>query len=151
EERGFARQHHGKARRSRKSGQPGQPLLARRDIFILLLVGARYDKTSEVSARQLFAQGRQPRAERNAAFGLIERLKVGFEHGHGTLELRLAARNVTILMKNGVAPQKCKNPLAIMWTERFAVTQRTSNEMAPGKSQESGSTQWRGDTPMPAF
>jgi hypothetical protein len=38
-----------------------------------------------------------------------------------------------------------------MWMERFAVIQRTSNEMAPGKSQESGSTQWRGDTPMPAF
>jgi hypothetical protein len=76
---------------------------------------------------------------------------VGFEHGHGILGLRLAARNVTILMKNRVAPQKRKNPLAIMWTERFAVTQRTSNEMAPGKSQESGSTQWRGDTPMPVF
>jgi hypothetical protein len=26
-----------------------------------------------------------------------------------------------------------QNPLAIMWMERFAVTRRTSNEMAPGE------------------
>jgi hypothetical protein len=44
-----------------------------------------------------------------------------------------------------------QNPLAIMWTERFAVTWRTSNEMAPGENVQEWfrlNGEW---TPMPAF
>ena len=53
-------------------------------------------------------------------------------------------------MKIGVNLTKRKNPLAIMWMERFAVTQRTSNEMTPGKIQEwfRLSGEWMA---MPAF
>jgi hypothetical protein len=44
-----------------------------------------------------------------------------------------------------------KNPLAIMWMERFAVMQLTSNEMMPGKSPgECLNSTARGYT-MPAF
>jgi hypothetical protein len=44
-----------------------------------------------------------------------------------------------------------KNPLAIMWMERFAVMQRTSNEMTPGKFP--GVFQLNGERihSMPAF
>jgi hypothetical protein len=43
-----------------------------------------------------------------------------------------------------------KNPLAIMWMERFVVMQRTSNEMARGKFQ--GVSQLDGEGMlMPAF
>jgi hypothetical protein len=44
-----------------------------------------------------------------------------------------------------------KNPLAIMWMERFAVMQRTSNEMTPGKFP--GVSQLNGERihSMPAF
>ena len=43
-----------------------------------------------------------------------------------------------------------KNPLAIMWTARFAVTQRTSEEMAAGEISRSVSLNGEGCT-MPAF
>jgi hypothetical protein len=44
-----------------------------------------------------------------------------------------------------------KNPLAIMWMERFAVMQRTSNEMAPGNLLGVHPASMARDTPMPAF
>ena len=134
EYRGILRQHHGKPRRAGEAGQPGQPLFGGRDIFVLLLVGARHDKAGQLAPRQLFAQRRQPRGERDAAFGFLKRLETGFEHRccFPTLGVPTIAGNVTEFDENR---HERKNPLAIMWMERFAVMQRTSNEMAPGKSQ----------------
>jgi hypothetical protein len=55
--------------------------------------------------------------------------------------------NVTELDESGV---QLKNPLAIMWIERFAVMQQTSNEMAAGETSRSVSTRREGML-MPAF
>jgi hypothetical protein len=44
-----------------------------------------------------------------------------------------------------------KNPLAIIWMERFAVMQRTSNEMTPGKSLGVFQLNGEGIHSMPAF
>ena len=45
-------------RRSGKAGQPGQSLIRRRDIFVLLLVGARNHESGQFPARQLLAKRR---------------------------------------------------------------------------------------------
>ena len=95
EDRGLVGEHDGKARRSGEAGQPGQPLLGRRDIFVLLLIGAGNDETAQFPAQQFLAKGGQPRRQRNAAFGLLEGLEMGFEHGLGTLGRREQRRNAT--------------------------------------------------------
>ena len=86
--RGLSGQHDCHPGRSGKTGQPGQPLFRRRDIFILLPVSAGDHKSRQLPPRQFFAKGRKPRRQRNAAFGFIECLEVGFEHDLTILELR---------------------------------------------------------------
>ncbi len=49
-------QHGGEAGRAGEAGQPGQPFVRRRDIFVLLGVGARYDEAGEIAPGQLLAQ-----------------------------------------------------------------------------------------------
>jgi hypothetical protein len=80
EHRRLARQHHRHAGRSGKAGQPGKPLFGRRDIFVLLLIGAGNHESGELAPRQLLAECGQPRTQRHAAFRLLKGLEVGFEH-----------------------------------------------------------------------
>ena len=58
EDRGLPGQHDGKPGGAGKAGQPGQPLFGRRDIFVLLLVGARNHESGQFPARQFLAKGR---------------------------------------------------------------------------------------------
>ena len=83
ENRGLLRQHDGHAGRSGKAGQPGQPLFGRRDIFVLLLIGAGNHESGQLAPRQFLAKRGQPRGQRDAAFGLLECLEMGFEHCAG--------------------------------------------------------------------
>ena len=55
-QRGALAQHDREPGRAGKAGQPCQPLAARRDIFALMLVGARHDKAVEPARRQFLAQ-----------------------------------------------------------------------------------------------
>ncbi len=83
EQRGFLHQHDRKPRRSGEAGQPRQPFLGRRNIFILLLVCAGDHEAGQLPPRQFLAECGQPRRQRNAAFGFFERLEMGLEHaGH---------------------------------------------------------------------
>ena len=93
EQGGLLRQHDRKAGRAGKAGQPGQPLFRRRDIFILLLIGARNDKSGQFPPRQFLAKRRQPRRQRHAAFGLFECLEMGFEHRMTRLDWRSDAND----------------------------------------------------------
>jgi hypothetical protein len=61
----------------------------------LLLIGARNHESRQLAADQFLAEGGQPRRQRNAAFGLLERLEVSFEHRLATLGLRGQRRNAT--------------------------------------------------------
>jgi hypothetical protein len=80
EHRGLSNQHDGEAGGSGKAGEPGQPLFGRRDIFVLLLIGAGNHEPGQLAPRQFLAKCRQPRRQRHAAFGLFECLEMGFEH-----------------------------------------------------------------------
>ena len=85
ENRGLAGQHDGHAGRAGKAGQPGQPLLGGRDIFVLLLIGAGNHESRQLAPRQFLAECGEPRGQRDAAFGLLECLEMGFEHCAHTL------------------------------------------------------------------
>ena len=50
EDRGFFRHHHGRARRTLKPGQPGQPLGIGADIFAHMFIGERHDKAGQFAA-----------------------------------------------------------------------------------------------------
>ena len=133
EDCGLLGQHDRQPRRAGKAGQPGQPLLGRRDILILLLIGARNDEAGRACGAPA------PREAPTAAPSARRRFRAPRMSGNGlrtssfTLGLWGAVRNVAGFDENR---HRLQNPLAIMWTERFAVTRRTSNEMAPGKFQE---------------
>ena len=53
---GLMCQHDCLSCRSGKAGQPGQPLFRRRDIFVLLLVGAGNDEPGQIPPRQFLAK-----------------------------------------------------------------------------------------------
>jgi hypothetical protein len=93
ENRGLLRQHDRQAGRTGEAGEPGQPLLGRRDIFILLLIGAGNHESRQLSARQLLAERRKPGGQRDPAFGLFECLEMGLEHRLPTVGLRACVRN----------------------------------------------------------
>ncbi len=56
EQRGALEEHHRRPGRAGEAGEPGEALLARRQIFVLLTVGARYDKTVKAAALEFGAQ-----------------------------------------------------------------------------------------------
>ena len=87
ENRGLLRQHDRHAGRAGEAGQPGQPLFGRRDIFVLLLIGAGNHESGQLAPRQFLAEGGQPRGQRHAAFGFFECLEMSFEHCLITLGL----------------------------------------------------------------
>ena len=62
------------------------------DIFVLLLIGAGNHESGELAARQFLAKRRQPRRQRDAAFGLFECLEMGFEHRATSLRKRGRSR-----------------------------------------------------------
>src|SRR5690606_15777090 len=70
---------HGNAGRSGEAREPGEALVARRDIFVLVAVGARQDQARKPAPGQFGAQRRDPR-RRLRRRGIIERLKAGLEH-----------------------------------------------------------------------
>ena len=64
-----------------ETAEPGEPLLACRQVFVLVAVGARQDEPGQPAACELRAQ----RGDARSAFGtpgaILERLVVSFEHG----------------------------------------------------------------------
>ena len=135
EHRRLMGQDDGKAGRAGEAGQPGQPLFRRGDIFILLLIGAGNHESRQLPPRQLLAEGGQPRAQRHAAFGLLECLEMGFEHGLTTLGVGGAVRNP--IQINAIWHNLCLNCVsALDRTERFAVQAvRLGYRGAPGVFQ----------------
>ena len=81
EQHGALGQHDGGAGRSGEAGEPGQPLLARRQIFVLLAVGARHHETVKPAALELGAQGGDAGGALRALARIVERLEAGLEHG----------------------------------------------------------------------
>ena len=59
-EGGAVGEHGGEPGRAGEAGEPRQPLGPRRQIFALMLVGARHDEASHAAPRQLGPQRRQP-------------------------------------------------------------------------------------------
>ena len=80
EDRRLVLQNHGEARRAGKAGQPGEPLGAFGDIFVLVLVGARREKTVEILPREPRAQRLEAGAAGPAFGGVGEGLEFCFEH-----------------------------------------------------------------------
>jgi hypothetical protein len=91
--RGFLQQYDRHAGRSGEAGEPGQPLVGGRYIFVLLLIGAGNHEACQFPAQQFLAKCGQPRSQRHAAFGLFERLEMGFEHRGIILWVRCQACN----------------------------------------------------------
>ena len=80
ENRRLVLQNHGEARRAGKTGQPGEPLGAFGDIFVLVLVGARREKTVEILPRESRAQRLEAGAAGPAFVRVGEGLEFCFEH-----------------------------------------------------------------------
>ena len=77
---GAAGEYDHAAGRAGKAGQEGQPLFRRRDIFVLMGVGARKNQSVDAAGAQFAAQlCHAPRGSRTV-FGVIERLKFCLEH-----------------------------------------------------------------------
>src|SRR5205807_6799334 len=74
-------QHDRRAGRAGEAGKPGEPLLAGRDVFVLVAVRAWHDEAGQVATRQFRAQCREPRRARRAVGAILERLETRFEHG----------------------------------------------------------------------
>ncbi len=87
EYRGLLGQDDSRAGRTGEAGQPGQPLFRGRDILVLLLIGAGNHESRQLAPRQFLAEGGQPRAQRDTAFGVLECLEMSFEHCAITLGL----------------------------------------------------------------
>ncbi len=85
EQRRTLHEHDGNARRAGKSGEPFEPLLRRRHIFVLVAVGARHYEAGEPATRQLGAQRRNPRPARPAFGRIFERLEAGLEHARQSI------------------------------------------------------------------
>jgi hypothetical protein len=60
ENRGAMPEHDREACRSGKSGEPGQALLRRRQIFVLIAIGMGDHEAAEPAVSQLRAQRREP-------------------------------------------------------------------------------------------
>jgi hypothetical protein len=60
--------------------QPSQSLLGRRDIFILMAIGARKDETVDAAPLQFCPQLRKPPGKRRTVDIVIESLETGLEH-----------------------------------------------------------------------
>ena len=72
--------HDRAAGRAGEAGEPGQALLRRRDIFVLMRVGARQDEAGEPARLQIGAQRREPRGGLRAGGGVVEGLELSLEH-----------------------------------------------------------------------
>ena len=107
EHNGLLGQDHRHAGRAGEAGEPRQPLFRRRDIFILLLIGARNHESRQLAPRQLLTEGGQSRGQRHAAFGLFECLEMGFEHHVNILELSGKFRNASQILS--MRPEVCLN------------------------------------------
>ncbi len=80
EDDGAVGQYDGGAGRAREAGEPDEPFLGRRHIFVLMAVGARHDEAVEAAALQLGAQRRKTAGARRPFAGIIERLQARLEH-----------------------------------------------------------------------
>ena len=69
EQRRAVVQDHRGAGRAGEAGQPGEPLLARRHIFVLVAVGARQDEAGQPAPGQFGAQSLRPAARSAAGAG----------------------------------------------------------------------------------
>ena len=85
EDRGGVAQHHCRARRAGEAGQPGEALLARRQVLVLLPVGTRDDKSIEAAPLQLGAQRSDTRSALGAHARILEGLEARFKHGMSAL------------------------------------------------------------------
>ena len=80
EQRGALGQHDGGAGRAGEAGEPGKPLLARRQIFVLLAVGARHHKAVKPAPLEFGAQWGEARRRRRRFARIVEGLETGLEH-----------------------------------------------------------------------
>ena len=71
----------GAAGRTREPCQPSQSLRGRRNIFVLVLVGARHHETVEPPPLQFRPQGLEAARALRGIRGFLEGLEAGFEHG----------------------------------------------------------------------
>jgi len=97
---GAVGEHNGDAGRSGEAGKPGEPLGARRHIFVLKAVGARYDEAVESAQFQLHAQRRYARRRFAAVGAIVKRLEMRLKHG-GNL-VHESARGNLICRENPV-------------------------------------------------
>ncbi len=65
-------QHDADACRAGEAGEPGEALLARRHVFVLVAVGARHDEAGQAPPRELRAQRRHARCAGAALGSLFE-------------------------------------------------------------------------------
>ncbi len=69
--------------RAGEAGEPGEALLARRQIFVLEPVGMRHDEAVEPAPRELFAQRCDARRRRGGFRRVVEGLELGVERAGG--------------------------------------------------------------------
>ncbi len=81
EQRRAVGQHDGDAGRTGKAGEPRQPLVGGRDVFVQITIGTRHDKAAETAAREFCAQRGEARRTCGAIGAIFERLELGLEHG----------------------------------------------------------------------
>ena len=72
EQRRALGQHDGGARRAGEAGEPGQPFLAGRQVFVLLAVGARHHESVQPAPLKLGAQGSNARRCCRALARIVE-------------------------------------------------------------------------------
>ena len=81
EQRRAVHQHDGGAGRTGEAGEPSQPLVGGRHVFVLVAIGARHDEAGQPAPGKLGAQRLHARRACRPLGSILERLEMRFEHG----------------------------------------------------------------------
>ena len=115
EKRGLAVEHDDDPGRAGEAGQPGQPLLGGRHVFVLMPVGSRQDQAGQAAAGQ-FGSQRLHAGPGLCRQGVVERLETGLEHarpiygrGRGRANGDLLRRNTKMRRRSDRGPDALRS------------------------------------------
>ena len=101
-----ALQHDRQPGRTGEAGQPGEALVGRRYVFVLMPVGPRQDKSGQAAAGQFRAQGGHSRPADRSVADIVERLK-SVRHGRQSMSSHVKRATAERMRLSSAACRRC--------------------------------------------